>query len=395
MKNKMTEPTQTMMPAKTGLSLLLTISIATLACLSAVAMDHFPDHAQDAEETHYQQINLVSDISGVAQLQDTNLVNAWGISFSATGPIWVSDNGTGNATLYAVTNDVAGAPHVTRNARVVRIPGNGSVTGQFNNTTTGFNGDAFVFASEDGTISGWRPALGNAAEVLTFRNTAVYKGITLVTNNGGPILLAANFGEATIDEYDSSLHLVGQFADRQAPAGYAPFNVQNVGGNVFVTFAKQDAAKHDDDSGRGRGLIDLFITANGTFHRFATGKAAGGNIRQMNSPWGVTLAPASFGSHADQLLVGNFGSGTIMSFESNGRFRGLLKGTEECPVTIDGLWGLTFGGAGTAGVPTDLYFTAGPNGESHGLFGAIQPLSESPDDGDDDNHQGEHPGHQR
>ena len=152
-----------------------------------------------------------------------------------------------------------------------------------------------------------------------------------------------------------------------------------------ITFAKQDAAKHDDDPGRGRGLIDVFNSANGTFQRFATGTAAGGQIREMNSPWGITLAPASFGSHADQLLVGNFGSGTIMSFEADGRFRGLLKGTEECPVTIDGLWSLAFGATGNAGVTTDLYFTAGPNGEAHGLFGVIQKEIET--DNNDQDHR--------
>ncbi len=383
MKNKTTEPIKSRMPARRGLGLLLSTSVATLACLPVFAMDFSREHDQDEEQTHYQQINLISDISGVAQLQDTNLVNAWGLSFGPTGPFWIGDNGTGKATLYAVTNDASGAPHVTRNARVVTIPGNGSVTGLFNNNTTGFNGDAFIFASEDGTISGWRGALGNAAEVLITRNTAVYKGITLVTNGLGPILLAANFSEGTIDEYDSTLHLIGQFADTQAPAGYAPFNVQNVAGNVFVTYAKQDAAKHDDVPGRGHGLIDVFITANGTFHRFATGKAAGGNIREMNSPWGVTLAPGSFGSHADQLLVGNFGSGTIMSFDANGKFHGLLKGKEECPVMIDGLWSLAFGAAGTAGVATDLYFTAGPNGEAHGLFGVLQKVNEADNNEED------------
>jgi uncharacterized protein (TIGR03118 family) len=378
MKNKMTES------AKNRTS-LLTTSIVMLACLPVLASDQFLGFGHDEEESHYQQINLVSDISDVAQLQDTNLVNSWGTAFAPTGPFWIANNGSGKATLYAVTNDAAGAPHVTRNARVVTIPGNGSVTGMLNNSTPGFNADAFIFVSEDGTISGWRGALGNNAEVLTTRNTAVYKGITMVTN-GGPVLLAANFGEGTVDEYDSTLHLIGQFVDRDAPAGYAPFNVQNVGGNVFVTFAKQDAAKHDDDAGRGRGLIDIFTVANGRFHRFATGKAAKGNIREMNSPWGVTLAPKSFGSHGGELLVGNQGSGTIMTFDAFGRFHGLLTGTEECPVTIDRLWALTFGATGTAGVSTDLYFTSGPNNEKHGLFGAIQPAKDEEDDNGQNNH---------
>lgn len=385
----MTKPTEAMTPAKPGLSLLLTTAVATLACMPASAMDRFHDHDRDDQETRYQQINLVSDIAGVAQIQDTNLVNAWGISSGPTGPFWISDNGTGKATLYAVTNDASGAPHVSIAPRVVAIPGNGVIGVLFNNTTA-FNTNLFIFASADGTISGWRPALGNTAEVLASRNTALYTGIALATKNTRPVLLAANFGEGTIDEYNSSLQLVGRFADRHAPYGYAPFNVQNVAGNVFVTFAKQNAAKNGVAPGRGRGLIDVFIPANGTFHRFATGEAAGGKVREMNSPWGVTLAPGSFGSHADRLLVGNFGSGTIMSFGANGKFRGLLKGPEECPVTIDGLWGLTFGAAGTAGVATDLYFTAGPNGEAHGLFGVIQTENEDDNNDEDNGHGHDH-----
>jgi len=320
---------------------------------------------------------LVADTFGIAQLQDTNLVNAWGIAFAPNGPFWIGNNGSGTSTLYAVTNDPTGVPHVTKNARVVTIPGNGSVTGLINNSTPGFNTNLFIFASGDGTISGWRPALGNAAEVLTTRNTALYTGLALASNNAGPILLAANFREGTVDEYNASLQLIGRFTDRRTPFGYTPFNVQNVAGNVFVTFAKQNPAKNGVAFGRGRGLIDIFTVANGSFQRFATGKAAGGNVRELNAPWGVTLAPASFGSHGDELLVGNFGSGTIMSFSAGGKFHGLLKGTEECPVTIDGLWALTFGGTGSSGVATDLYFTAGPSGETHGLFGVIQPKAEA------------------
>ncbi len=372
MKNKTIQSIKAMMPAKSRVSLLLTASLATLASLPVLASDYSQGNDQGEDDTRYQQINLVSDLAGVAQLQDTNLVNAWGISFAAPGPFWISDNGTGKATLYAVTNDVAGAPHVTRNARVVTIPGNGGPTGIFNNNTTGFHTNVFVFVSTDGTISGWRPALGNAAEVLATRTGAIYTGATLATNNSGTVLLAANFGEGTIDEYNTSLQLIGQFYDRHAPRGYAPYNVQNVGGSVFVTYAEVDVIHHRVATGRGRGLIDVFNPVNGTFHRFATGKAAGGNVRQMDAPWGVTLAPATFGSHADQLLVGNFGSGTIMTFDGTGKFQGLLKTAEECPIRIYGLWGLTFGATGSSGVATDLYFTAGPEDETHGLFGVIQ-----------------------
>jgi len=219
-----------------------------------------------------------------------------------------------------------------------------------------------------------------AAEILASRPTAVYKGVTLATVGTNTVLLAANFREGTVDAYDANSQLIGQFADSTTPAEYAPFNVQNLNGVIFVTFAKQDAAKMNNVSGRGLGLIDTFDISAGKFDRFAAGKAAGGNVREMNSPWGLAVAPASFGSHGNQLFVGNFGSGTIMTFDAHGKFKGLLQGTGDCPITIDGLWGLTFGAdGGVSGVSTDLYFSAGPNDEQHGLFGVIQAVS-----GDDD-----------
>jgi uncharacterized protein (TIGR03118 family) len=160
---------------------------------------------------------------------------------------------------------------------------------------------------------------------------------------------------------------------------------------VFVTYAKQDAAKHDDDSGAGRGLIDVFDPATLMFHRLATGKAAGGKLKEINSPWGMALSPTNFGGHADQLLVGNFGSGTIMAFESDGDFRGLLEGGHEKPIVIDGLWGLAFGNGGSAGRPGTLYFTAGPNGEGDGLFGALDPVPEpKPGKDHDKDHDHDH-----
>jgi uncharacterized protein (TIGR03118 family) len=199
----------------------------------------------------------------------------------------------------------------------------------------------------------------------------VYKGITLITTAMGPMLLAANFREGTLDAYDTNLNLV-QFTDPRAPAGYAPFNVKAIDGIVFVTFARQDSAKHDDVSGQGHGLIDVFNPQTGKFHRFVTGSDAGGRFQAIDSPWGIALAPQGFGKHGDELLVGNFGSGTIMAFDAEGQFRGLLEGLDDKPVVIDGLWGLTFGNGGRGGVPGTLYFTAGPDGEAHGLFGGLE-----------------------
>ena len=328
----------------------------------------------------YRQVNLVSDLPGVALLQDTNLVNAWGISFSSASPFWISDNGTGKATLYAVTNDASGTVHVTKQSLEVNIPGEGNPTGQVFNNKGGFHGDIFLFASEDGTISGWRPALGTNAETLTVRATAVYKGLTLTTNSSGPLLLAANFAEAKVDAYDTNAALVAQFSDTRAPAGYAPFNVQSVEGLIFVTFAKQDAEKHDDVPGRGHGLIDVLNPQTGLFHRFATGSAAGGFLTAINSPWGVALAPSTFGDRAGKLLVGNFGSGTIMAFDARGRFQGFLKGTDGNRIVIEGLWALAFGNGARAGSPDTLFFTAGPDGESHGLFGSLEAVSDNEDE---------------
>jgi uncharacterized protein (TIGR03118 family) len=337
-----------------------------------------PAWAKDDDKANsYVQSNLVSNLPGLAQLQDTNLVNPWGIAFSATSPFWVSDNGTGLATIYAVTNDAGGSPHVAKQGLKVAIPGDGAPTGQVFNNTSAFNGDIFIFAGEDGTISGWRGALGGAAELLTSRDTAVYKGITLVSSKHTTLLVLANFSEGTVDVYDSDMNL-RQFADPKAPAGYAPFNVKNVGEMVIVTFAKQDSEKHDDLAGDGFGLIDVFDPRTGKFHRFATGSDAGGRLTAINSPWGIAVAPRSFGMHGDKLLVGNFGSGTIMVFEADGRFLGLLEGTDHQPIAIDGLWGLEFGNGARAGVPDALYFTAGLNGESDGLFGSIIPAPKVP-----------------
>jgi uncharacterized protein (TIGR03118 family) len=344
--------------------------------------DNDNDQGNRHKADRYCQVNLVSDLAGVALLQDTNLVNAWGMSFSSTSPFWISDNGTGLATLYVVTNDANGAVHVIKQGLEVGIPGEGTPTGQVFNNTTGFHTNLFIFASEDGTISGWRPALGTQAETLVSRSTAVYKGLTLVTTSDGPMLLVANFAEATVDVYDSDLNLVGQLADPDAPVGFAPFNIRELNNMIFVTFAMQDDAKHDDVAGAGHGLIDVLDLEMGMFHRFATGSAAGGRLREINSPWGMAISPGTFGKHADQLLVGNFGSGTIMSFDANGRFRGLLKSCQRGPVVIDGLWGLTFGNGGRGGVPGTLYFTAGPNHEGDGLFGSLSPSMKHGDEDD-------------
>jgi uncharacterized protein (TIGR03118 family) len=359
-----------------------------------------------ADDNKYQQVNLISDQPNTAMFQDPNLINAWGVSFGPTTPFWVSDNGTGVATLYSITNDSTGTAHVTKAPLTVTIPGDGTPTGQAFNSVGGFNGDLFLFVSEDGTVAGWRSTLGTMAETLVPANTnTVYKGMTLVTtSNNGPVLLAANFRQGTIDMYSgASVALIGQFSDSSAPPGFAPFGIQAINGMVFVTFAKQDDLKHDDVPGQGNGLIDVFDPNSGVFHRFATGTHAmtkgmhgdGGRhlVDEMNSPWGLALAPDSFGKAGGELLVGNLRSGTIMTFDSNGRFRGELQAVHGGSVRIDGLWALTFGSGINAGVPGTLYFSAGPDNESHGLFGSLTPVGHNhgnqgansdDDNGDDD-----------
>jgi uncharacterized protein (TIGR03118 family) len=375
---------------KQGGGLLLAGAVATMACLPVFASD---------EHTFYRQTNLVSDLPGVAQVQDTNLVNAWGISFSPTSTFWVNDNGRGLATLYAVTNDVSGLPHVAKNPLEVKIPGAGNPTGQVFNNTTNFHGDVFLFVAEDGTIAGWRGALGTQAEVLNTRATAVYKGATLATANSNTFLLAANFAEGTVDVYDGTAALVAQLSDPHAPRHYAPFNVRTINGVTFVTFAKQDASKHDDVPGPGHGFVDVLDLANQKFHRLISGSDAGGHLRAINSPWGIEVSPSTFGEHADQLLIGNFGSGTIMAFDEYGRFDGFLERKSGRPVVVDGLWALTFGSGNKAGVPGTLYFTSGPDGEQHGLFGSLEPVdkkknhdhhdNDRDDDDDDDDGNGQ------
>jgi len=342
-----------------------------------------------AKNLFFEQVNLASDQPGVAQIQDPNLVNAWGMSFSAGGPFWVNANGTGLSLLYSVATDSNGVPTVTKQGLEVSIPGDGTPSGQVFDNNGSINGDVFIFASEDGTISGWRNSLGDSAEVLTQRDTAVYKGITLVmTASHGPVLLAANFAEGTVDEYDTNMTLITQFIDTKAKAGFAPFNVEVIDGGVFVTFAMQDSEKHDDVPGKGNGIIDLLNPDTGKFTRLVTGKGAGGKEKDLNSPWGLALSPSSWGSISDKLLVGNFGDGTITVFNANGKNKGQLKSDDGGLIVIDGLWGLTFGNDGSAGVSDQLYFSAGPNGESHGLFGVLVPGPKDnkhhPDDDDND-----------
>jgi len=313
------------------------------------------------------QTNLASDVPGLAQSTDPDLVNAWGMAASNASPVWIGANGSGLSVLY----NGAGV----KQPLVVTMAGDKSVTGvAFSNVPGFFNGDTFLFANEDGTIGGWRGALGTQAETLQLASAAnVYKGLTDATIGTNVYAYAANFRNATIDVLKGNAaapNLTGNFTDPNLPAGYAPFDVANLGGVLYVTYAVQDGAKHDDMAGPGNGIVDAYDLQGNLLRRLATNGV-------LNSPWGLALAPAGFGDVGGDLLVGNFGDGTINAYNPmTGAFIQTLKDPNGNPISIDGLWALQFGNTGAFGPPSTLFFTAGPNDESHGLFGNLVPNPE-------------------
>ena len=315
---------------------------------------------------------LVTDnpAANAGQIVDAGLVNAWGLSYSPTSPFWVSANGTNTATLYNV-NPATQA--TSKAALTVSVPGDG-VTGQVFNggaSAGAFNGDNFLFVGEDGTIAGWRSALGTTAERLQLDSGAnVYKGAAFATQSGNSYLYAANFRSGTIDVLKGTPlapALTGNFTDPGLPNGYAPFNIQNLGGKMYVTYALQDAFKHDELAGAGRGFVDSFDLQGNFIARIASGGA-------LDAPWGLAIAPTSFGALAGSLLVGNFGDGRISAYDPTSHaFLGQLAGLDGTPLAIDSLWALAPGNDGGAGSSARIYFTAGPDDESHGLFGVLTP----------------------
>jgi uncharacterized protein (TIGR03118 family) len=381
------------------------------------------------------QTNLVSDLPGVAQVQDPNLVNPWGITEGGGGPFWISDNNAGVSTLYNVPG--ASNTAVSINPLVVSIPtpgdplgASGAPTGTVFNIDGGATGGftvsgidksgnpitgsaRFLFATEDGTLVGWNPAVNpkgfDPAKAGTFgiiavdnsgnnftqpnpaqQTGAVYKGLATASGAtpGAPIfasdpntttvLYAANFRSGKVEVYDTNFKSVtlsaGAFADPKLPAGFAPFNVQVLDDKVYVTYAKRDANKHDDVGGRGNGFIDVF-------NLDGTPGLPGGTERlvsrgPLDSPWGLAIAPSSFGTVANDLLVGNFKSGFIDIFNpTTGKFLGILNDPESEPIHIDHLWALRVGGGGSGGDANTVYFTAGLDNEMHGLFGSLTPVA--------------------
>jgi len=335
----------------------------------------------------FVQTNLVSNRSDVgAKLTDPNVKNPWGMASLLDGPLWVADNGGNAATVYILQNDVPqleGAPVklaaqdnptawaptglvVNPNPRQFRFEGD-------NKTKVGA---VFVFASEDGRLVAWNPNANSdsgIANTVVTTPGAIYKGLALGTNSNGAFLFATNFRAGTVEAFDTNFTPAPRlrFVDRNIPTGYAPFGIVNIGGELFVSFAKQDADKEDDVAGPGNGFVDVFSTRGELVRRLVERGV-------LNSPWGMTRAPIGFGKFGGAILIGNFGDGRINAFDNHGSFLGTLRGRNGQPIAINGLWSLMFG-AFTGADPEDLYFTAGINDEKDGLIGELSLASRGRD----------------
>src|SRR6516164_7171493 len=349
-----------------------------------------------AEAQGYVELKLFSDVRQPRATQiDPNLVNPWGMAFSPGGPVWISDNRRGLATLYSVHSLPQTFPSRLQ-PLVVRIPrsalsergGTAAPTGVTFNNTSDFlisNGSAaapslFIFATEQGTISGWNFDVDPVNAVLTVDNSsdavnglqrgAVYKGIATGNDAVGNFIYVTNFRDGVIEQYDADFNFVDFFTDPNTvpdadTPGFAPFGIQNVDGQLYVTFAMQDDKRQDVVKGLGAGFVDVFDLEGHFIQTFASGGT-------LDAPWGVVLAPANFGQLSNDLLIGNFGDGRINAFDpATGAFLGQMSRRDGTPVGIEGLWGLAFGNGGLAGRKNDLLFTAGIKGQSHGLFGRL------------------------
>ena len=365
----------------------------------ALAIASMLTPATVAQTNSYRVRNLVSDDDSFnPHTLDPNLINPWGLAASQTGPFWVANNGTGISTIYD--------RHGNKTALEVTLPSNnsdsgGKPTGMVFNPTTDFvitDGSAsapatFLFANEDGTISGWsadvppsnpqNPSTQAQVAVDNSATGALYKGIALATftfgNDTISRVYAANFHNASIDVFDEQFNAVqtpGGFVDNAIPNGYALFNITNINNNLYVTYAKQDANGEDEVAGAGRGFVDVFDTDGTLVKRLI-------KHGRLNAPWAVVMAPSNFGKFSNMLLVGNFGNGHINAYNpTTGKFRGTLRNVNGGAVHIDGLWGLSFGNGGEAGSHKALFFTAGPDDESHGLFGRILAVNSNSDEAD-------------
>jgi uncharacterized protein (TIGR03118 family) len=346
-------------------------AIITASAIGAASASARP--SASSESNSYVVHNLVSDIPGRADFLDPDLVNAWGLAALPTSPWWVADNGTDVSTLYRADGSKVPLTVEVPNAPTGTVANSGS---HFVVSKGSASGPAlFIFSTEEGTILGWNPSVDSTHAVVAVpaSDDAVYKGLAIALTASGDFLYATDFRNARVDVFDGSFNRVnnpGAFVDPGIPAGYAPFGIQNIGGQIFVTYAKQDAEGEDDVAGPGHGFVDVFDTSGAFLGRVAS-------RGPLNSPWGLALAPDGFGRFGGDLLVGNFGDGRINAYqrEADGTFskEGTLRNPRGNPIAIPGLWALQFGmGAPNNGSLQTLFFTAGPADEEHGLFGTIR-----------------------
>ena len=354
---------------------------AALAVMLAAALVAVGASSAGRPGNHYTMTGLASDVPGLAPVTDANLQNTWGLARGASTPWWIANNGTASTSVYTGSGtrvDIGGQP-------AQGVPGDptgavfSGISGQFQVGTaadpTALDTSNFVFDSEDGTISAWR--IGSTAAQVTVdmsSSGAVFKGLAISNGPSGPRLYATDFAnKGSVDVFDGSWNQVntpGAFVDPRLPQHFAPFGIQTIGDRVFVTYGKQQPGSADEAHGRGLGIVDAY-DLDGKF----LGRVA--QHGQLNAPWGLAWAPASFGRFGGDLLVGNFGDGQINAYQemSNGHFehRGTLHAATHGKLSIEGLWALEFGNTGPNGDPQTLFFTAGIDDEAHGLFGTITP----------------------
>jgi len=368
--------------------LFIGATLVATTSLSSVGLAH-----ASSISSSYTKTTLVSDLPGVAPVLDAKLVNPWGLSSSPTGPWWISDNGSGSSSVYT-SSGTSVLPAVSIPSPT-GVANGGTPTGNIFNSAAGSQPTSFVirkglmagpsnfmFATEDGTILGWNRSVDSASAIIAVNRSAatdsnndtgaVYKGLAAGSFNSEQYIYATNFRFGTIEMFDKHFQLVKSFTDSQLSRTcplpgqcYSPFGIQNIKGNLYVSFALQDAQKHDDQKGSGHGFVDVFDT-NGHYLRRLISHGS------LNSPWGLALAPNGFGRASDHLLVGNFGDGHINVYDIyTGGFDGRLKDASGRSIQADGLWGLAFGNNGLAGMNNELFFTAGIRDEAHGVFGKI------------------------
>lgn len=339
---------------------------------------------------HYVTTPLVSNIAGRAPVIDRNLQNPWGLVASPGSPWWISNNAGGTSTLYNGAGQILPLVVTIPNAPSQPAPGS-ATSAMFNGSPTDFllapgKRSIFIFVTEDGTVQGWNPGVKPTSAVIEVDNSqnpgpadgAVYKGATIAEIDGNKFILAANFRSGRIDVFDTRFMQIRRessddddaFEDERIPEGFAPFNVQAIGPNIYVTYAKQDAARHDPVGGTGLGFVNVFNTHGGLLQRLQHGP-------WFNAPWGVVLTPGNFGEFSHSLLVGQFRDGTIAALNPvTGRFMGSVLNPDGTTFTSSGLWALRFGaGNANSGPAASLFFTAGPDGEVNGLFATLTPIA--------------------